>query len=305
MSIFDKHRGDALTAMDKKMLALAITSARSDGEGATGETYVRHVEIISEVRKAAGQSPADAAHWATAADGRPTAAAVVTAATVMFQTKPQSAEDEGNRWETLLQVMGDTDTMRVKLPLSGAGSTVDVHFLDALLAMSYTSGGKTYPHALCTAMLVHGAAFAQVTEDTTIPFIGVMDAAADFFSKIGGGDTNRDNAARLYMIAAEALHATGRTREAAETVVGVIQLTPDHAYPWAVLCELLQEQEPGTFVNVKGHRITAEGAYTALQAVLARQRVGGTVPWPVVGVVAVGLVAVGLFFVRWRRNRSQ
>uniref|UniRef100_A0A7S1M698 Uncharacterized protein n=1 Tax=Neobodo designis TaxID=312471 RepID=A0A7S1M698_NEODS len=266
-------------------------AAASADPNAKPTPYERHISLVNKFRSAPRTSDLTeqilAQHYPDA----------IERAMRALLCEPFDAATESARWETLMEAVMTSRTGSLSLPFA---AEAPMSLLDVLLASAYVSDGRTYPQALCTAMISAEVSAVRLSDTLVVDLLGVLEACTSYWKAANNGES----CAAFYMLLADALYTAGRTRDAAAAVVGAIESAPLEVYPWAVLCDLLAEQpEADAHVNVAGvGRVDLATARAGLVEVRSKQVIGGTVRWSTVAIV-VGAVAVGVgVLLRYRRK---
>ena len=288
---FAKHNPDTPSAEELRLVRLAAASTSTTSPPVL---FDAHIAKVTHVRKVAGTPAAAAFEWETGVAGP-----VLEACKALVSTALRGDDDERARWERLADAMAGATSERVALP-GGAGETpLDLSFTECLLSSAFVSGGGIAPPALCSTMLANSILYVRLAEGLELRLLDVLEASAKFWKDAHGGES----AAAFNMMVGDAQYLAGRRHDAARSVVAAIEADPHEPYSWAVLCELLAEQDAGAHVNVQGvGAVTLETAQRALAEAVDRQRIGGTIRWPVVALLGLTTaVCIGLVVKRWRR----
>jgi hypothetical protein len=289
---FARHCGESATEEERKVVAMAAASADPDSKPVP---YDKHVQFVTLVRKLAGKQEVVESIAALGSEPQ-----LIPSLTQLFASPVVAGTaEESSKWEALLEAMMHHRAGTVLFP-GADGVPTELSLLDVLLASAYVCDGRTFPQALCTAMIAGGVAAVQLSPTVTVNLLGALEACSSFWKSTNNGES----AAAFSMLLADSLYAAGRTHDAAIAIVGAIEAAPLEVYPWAVLCDLLEEQEDAdAHVNVPGAgRVDLARARIALAEAQSKQQVGGTIRWSTLAAVA-GVVVVGMTLLL-RRRRS-
>lgn len=268
--IFAKHNPDVASKSEQ---ALVLAAARS----ATHEVvYKDHVDLLE------------------ATEGRRGRALSRFNDVVVSEFDSDSADS----WDSLAKAMSEQQLDAAVLDVGSPSERHEMRFADVVLAAAYKADGATYPQILCSVMLDADVLVVQLSPTKIVSLLGVLESCRAFWNALG----NDESAAAFEMILADSLYAAGKTNASAKSVVRAIELQPSEPYPWAVLCEILDEQDDGAFVNIDGlGRVDRVIARRGLNEAVAKQRVGFTVGWPQ---LALGTLVLGACLMLALRRRK-